>query len=303
MAYRLKPHDRIDQEMKRVLREEAEAAAEQLLMAGKGNGEEAVHEARKSVKKIRAALRLVRGEIGGVYRQESARFREIGQKLSELRDAGAMVETFDGLRKGYEDEVDGRVWNALHKTLLKRKSETEQAVDARQLFETYPQDMVAMAKEVEGWPLHGKGFVMIAPGLEEAFRRGRKAMRTAQRRPTPENFHEWRKRVKDHWYHVRLFREIWGGMMEAYGDVLKDMQTWLGDDHNLAVLRGVIEESDGEFSELLPVIERHQAQLREQALIAGVRVYREEPKRLVRTMAFLWDAPAEKEETLGELKG
>ena len=304
MAYRLKPHARIDREIQRVLKEEAESAAEQLRNAARGDKhDDAIHEARKSVKKIRAVLRLVRPELGGMYREENARFRDIGQKLSALRDAGAMVETFNGLRKRYGDEIDPRVWDALHQTLLKRKDETEQAVGTRQVFEKYPRELEAVAKKVDEWPLHGKGFSVIAPGMKAGFQGGREAMRRAQREPTPENFHEWRKRVKDHWYHVRLLGEIWGGMMEAYGNVLKDLQTWLGDDHNLAVLRGVIEEAGGGFEDLIPVIERHQAQLREQALIAGVRVYRQKPERLVQWMKFLWNAPAEKEEVLEELKG
>lgn len=304
MAYRLKPHARIDREVKRVLKEEAEAAAEQLRNAARGDQpDEAIHEARKSVKKIRAVLRLVRPELGGTYREENARFRQIGQKLSALRDAGAMIETFDGLRKRYRDEVDPRVWDALHQTLLKRKDEAEQAVGTRQVFENYPRMLEAVAKKVEEWPLQGKGFSVIAPGLKAGFQGGREAMRRAQREPTPENFHEWRKRVKNHWYHVRLLGEIWGRMMEAYGNALKDLQTWLGDDHNLAVLRGLIEEAGGGFENLIPVIERHQTQLREQAFIAGVRVYRERPGRLVRRMEFLWNAPAEKEEILEELNG
>lgn len=298
MAYRLKPHERIDREIKRVLKEEADAAAEQLRTAAKGDGAEAIHEARKSVKKIRAVLRLVRPELGGMYPQENARFREIGQKLSELRDAGAMVETVNGLRERYRDEVERQVWTGLHEMLLARKGKTEQAVGMQELLEKYPCDLEAVGGAIEDWPLRGKGFAVIAPGFEEAFRRGRKAMRMAQRKPTPEHFHEWRKRVKDHWYHVRLLGSVWAGMMEAYADVLKDLQVWLGDDHNLTVLRELVE---GEFKDLVPVIERHQAGLREQAFIAGTRVYREKPRRLARRMEFLWNAPAEKEEMLEEL--
>ncbi len=58
----------------------------------------------------------------------------------------------------------------------------------------------------------------------------------AQDDPRPENYHDWRKRVKDHWYHVRLLESLWTEVLEAREASLKNLETWLGDDHNLVVL-------------------------------------------------------------------
>jgi CHAD domain-containing protein len=307
MAYYIEPHKPIAPELKRILKEEVRRTAEQLRNANNSGGAEAIHEARKSVKKIRAVLRLVQTELGGVYRDENARFRDIGRTLSELRDAGAMMETFDGLRKLYKGEIDRGAWDSLRRILEKRREDTERGLNTEQLFEHYPRKLEAVAEQVDDWPLDGDGFAVIAPGLKKAFRRGGEAMKEAQRNPTPESFHQWRKRVKDHWYHVRLLHKIWADMMGAYGDVLKDIQTWLGDDHNLTVLEGLIADASGQTGgekgtkELLAVMARHQAQLRHQASVAGVRVYREKPKRLVQAMKFLWKAPVEPAERLEEL--
>jgi CHAD domain-containing protein len=307
MAYRIEPQESVAREIKRVLKEEVIRTAEQLRNAGSPQNAERVHEARKSVKKIRALLRLVQTELGGVYREQNGRFRDIGRTLSELRDAGAMAETFDGLRKLYGKEVDKRAWDSLRRSLEKRREETERGLNTHHLFDDCPRQLEAIAEQVDDWPLAGNGFSVIAPGLRKAFRRGREAMEEAQRNPTPENFHQWRKRVKDHWYHVRLLHKIWGDMMGAYGDVLKDIQTWLGDDHNLTVLENRITDQNGRAGgekgtkDLLAVIARHQAQLRDQALIAGIRVYRQRPKRLVQAVEFLLKAPAEKEVRLEEL--
>lgn len=301
MAFRVIPHQPIDEELRRVLKEEMTSAAEQLRLSAKGNGDKAIHEARKSVKKIRAVLRLLEGELGGVYDEKSIAFRQIGRTLSELRDAGAMVETFDGLRKRYANQVDGRVWTALRRILLRRKRETEKTVDTETVFRSFPDDLETMATQVDGWlQSRDTGFGMFAPGFEKAFRRGRRAMQKARKRPTPENFHEWRKRIKDHWYHVRLLTRVWGEMMEAYGGVLNDMQTWLGDDHNLFVLEQIVAGEEG-VQDLLSVMKRHQEQLREQTFIAGARVYQTKPKQLGRIVKFLWNAPLEKAEVIGEL--
>ncbi len=43
-------------------------------------------------------------ELGRVYRIENTRLRDIGRKLSEIRDAKAVIEVFDGLLR----EVQGK---------------------------------------------------------------------------------------------------------------------------------------------------------------------------------------------------
>lgn len=293
MAFHLNPELSVAEELKRVLREEMEAAAQQLRIAAQGNGDEAIHEARKSVKKIRATLRLVQANIGNLYAEKNAEFGAVGRTLSELRDAAAMVETYDELRKHYGNQVEKGVWTALRRLLMKRKRDTENAVSDVAVLHRYGQQLDTAAKQVDSWPLRGTQFVTIAPGLVVAFRRGRQAMKRAQKTASPEHFHEFRKRVKDHWYHVRLLHPVWADMMEAYGGVLKEMQTWLGDDHNLTVLRETI-GNEQSLSVLVPIIEQHQAKLRGRALVAGARVYGAKPQQIARTLKFLWNAPPER---------
>ena len=69
-------------------------AIDELGGAVESSPEEAVHSARKDMKKLRALLRLVRGELGAsVYRRENARFREAAATLAGLRDADVMLVT------------------------------------------------------------------------------------------------------------------------------------------------------------------------------------------------------------------
>jgi hypothetical protein len=61
---------------------------------------------------------------------------------------------------------------------------------------------------VKKWPIATDGFAALEPGFEMTFRKGRTAFALAQKRPGPKNYHDWRKRVKDHWYHVRLMEDL-----------------------------------------------------------------------------------------------
>ena len=63
-AYRLLPGEPVGAGMKRILTAQVDDAIAQLRGEAGTEPAEAIHEARKDVKKIRSALRLVRHEIG-----------------------------------------------------------------------------------------------------------------------------------------------------------------------------------------------------------------------------------------------
>src|SRR5262249_50281684 len=99
MAYRFKHRETVPQNVKRIAAEQLDSAL--ALLKGKHgvSREESVHEVRKSIKKTRALLRMVRPELGDFFQAENARLRDAGHELSELRDAGALVGTVNNLRR------------------------------------------------------------------------------------------------------------------------------------------------------------------------------------------------------------
>jgi CHAD domain-containing protein len=67
---------------------------------------EAVHEARKSLKRLRALVKISRPALGDArYRRENAEFRQTGRLLSAARDAKVLIETLDGLLERARDEL------------------------------------------------------------------------------------------------------------------------------------------------------------------------------------------------------
>src|SRR5579862_3728041 len=107
MAYRLEREEPVISGLKRVVREEIESAGDHLAGKKKVTRDEAIHDARKSIKKVRATVRLVGQELGAAGRRENARLRDIAGRLSEFRDAFAILETFDALKKKYPKEAGG----------------------------------------------------------------------------------------------------------------------------------------------------------------------------------------------------
>lgn len=283
-------------EVRHIVREEIEAAVSELRGQGDPDRDEAIHEARKHVKKVRGVLRLMRPELGEVYIRENSFFRDVGLQLSHFRDAGAMLEVWDGMREHFCGEM-GRL-ASIRRGLVARKQEMEQQGGIEKVLRSVALRLSRSARRVEKWPLAADGFEAIAPGLEDIFRRGRKAMAAARELPSPENWHAWRKRVKDHWYHVRLLEAVWDGSMPAYERRLKDLETWLGEDHNLVVLREKVTSepnfysSPAQMAMFVRLIGKYQRELRASALELGGQIYEPKAQEVVKAMRKMWDARA-----------
>lgn len=296
MPYHLIPGEPVPAGVRRIVCEEMESAARQLSGQGDPGRDAAIHEARKSLKKIRGALRLMRPEIDPVYRLENHWFRDAGLRLSRFRDAGVMIETFDALREKYGAELGRNRLARIRHGLLARKQQAEAQGNIEAVLGRIAASLLRRKRRVGAWPLAATGFAAIAPGLEASFRRGRKALARVRQDPSAANYHEWRKRVKDHWYHVRLLEGLWDSSMHAYEKRLKDLETWLGEDHNLVVLEEQV-KADPEFygsaaqiALLTKLTGKYQNELRELALTAGHHIYGCKPRQFSRRIRHLWDA-------------
>jgi CHAD domain-containing protein len=145
---------------------------------------------------------------------------------------------------------------------------------------------------VDAWELGTDGFDLVRPGLEREYRRGRSALRAVRGDPSAEAVHEWRKRVKDLWYHLRLLQSAWAATMTAAADEAHALSDLLGDHHDLSVLIDDAREQapgDPGLADLGELAERRQAELLAEALPVGERLYAEKPVRFGRRMARYWE--------------
>ena len=286
MAYQLKSGESIPGGLKRIVKEELESASVRLANPGEAGAGVAIHEARKSVKKTRAALRLLRPELGRAYGPQNRMLRAAGRKLSRLRDAAVVAETFGRLTHKFPGELSEPAAAAIRARLAARKERMDRKAKTAGLLDDVGASLRACGERAEKWPLHRDGFSALAPGIETAFRRAGKAMEKARKHPSPENFHGWRKRVQDHWYQTRLLSGVCGPALSARAKALKTLQTQLGDDHNLEVLRQKTAAQPGAET----LIARYQNELRASALALGHRIFDEKPRQFTRRIVRLWPA-------------
>jgi CHAD domain-containing protein len=287
-SYGLERGESVPDGAARIARGRIDHAIDELTGNSDSSPEEAVHGARKDMKKLRALLRLVRGEIGDKrYRREAACFRDAGRELAGVRDADVMLATLDSL--GLSKRAGGPLRQALEAHKIRTGAGTrEQAAAAATEILTEARARVA------DWPLERDGFAPFEEGLERIYRRGRRGYRAARRDPTAENLHEWRKRVKDLWYHCSILEASWPPVMKALADEAHELSDRLGDDHDLAVLLAWAQENTGaaDTAPLEAAVAERRAQLQAEAFAYGARLYADKPGAFVARIERWWDASA-----------
>jgi CHAD domain-containing protein len=106
MAKQLRNTEAGTQGVRRILRQQTHQALE-ALNESQLLSDEVVHEVRKQLKKVRAALRLLRKALGSrIYDHENAFFRDVARPLTEVRDAKILIDTLDQLTEHFSDQAN-----------------------------------------------------------------------------------------------------------------------------------------------------------------------------------------------------
>jgi CHAD domain-containing protein len=277
-SYRFLEGEAVPEALRRIALGRIDHAIDELRLKSGSSPEEAVHEARKDMKKLRSVLRLARAELGDeVYRPENECFRDAARRLSGVRDADVMLDTLGTLRGSYP---------ALRNALKAHRREARAGEEPDGVIEV----LEAARDRVGDWPLEHDGFGALEGGLRRIYRRGRRAWRAVEEEPTTEDLHEWRKREKDLWYHLTLFGDAWPEVLTPTADEAHDLSDRLGDDHDLAVLRDWTREHVGPVAGFDDAVAERRLDLQRDALHLGRRLYAERPGAFVARLRGYWEA-------------
>lgn len=261
MAYRFKKDEVISHATQRVFAEEIASAVGQLVRSKKRA--QAVHEARKSIKKIRGLLSL----LGPGYKRHDRYFRDTGQLLSESRDNTVILQVFDALAAKHPEVDIRQVRSNLQHTARRSPAEKDVSPHVVQALRQAPA-LACPELQLES----------VQFAVDATYRCGRKAFKRAQKEESAERWHNFRKQVKQHWYHLRLLEN------ESTAKRIEDLhqlETSLGDDHNFHVLRSHLEAEietsldRKQIGKVIAWIDAESHALRQKALEAGAKLYAE----------------------------
>jgi CHAD domain-containing protein len=279
MAYRLQKGRKLNRSLKKAVSRQLTGAIHQLLTAGRENPD-GIHEVRKHLKKVRAALRLIRTPLDDRYQPQNDAARDAARCLSTARDDEILPEIFERLTGSLPPEE--RKGFASVRVRLNNRQVAAQSIQAADRHRTLL-TLIRLNGAVQEWPDVSEE--AVRDGWKAGFKRARKAWKEVEQNAEPLRMHAWRKKVKTHWYQTRLLQDLLPGISPRL-EPLRELSVLLGAFHDLAVFREQTEILPADFGtpDQVETLNRlaaaEQSSLLEKALALGKELFNRKPDPL-----------------------
>ena len=298
MAYRFKLKEDLQHGVRRIAVEQVEKA----LSAPHGKADRVVwvHETRKSLKRLRSLLRLVRDGLGErTWREENAALRLIARNLSSLRDRDVLRQTLAVLADHADEDLGHAVaWLEASITKEPGRARSSDEKSSAAAVAAALADLGAARDRMSGINVEGSHTEVLAQGLARAQRSGREALARLEADATDDNLHELRKSVQIYQRQHALVQAAWPELQAVRIETARACAQRLGEAQDLAVLGGArkVQRSSAQGAErdladqLLAACRARQAELRDGALPAVHRLLALRPKAAGAELAACWQA-------------
>ena len=168
-----------------------------------------IHEIRRSVKKIRAILRLLRDSMGyPVYIRENNFFRDVSRKLSKVRDSEVILKQTESiinhLPSKYKKISSDRI---IHELIRQRDELIGLIRDQDETLDVIQAEIQGHVEQIRKIHLKNKSFTAISSGIKRIYRQARKYLKATIHTGDPEMIHCLRKRVRYLWYHLSMLKK------------------------------------------------------------------------------------------------
>lgn len=289
MAYRFKLDESLAKGFRRIAREQISRALSEL--GPSDVPPSGVHESRKTMKRLRALLRLVRPQIGDkAFKARNTGLRDASQLLTSQREHQVLSETIAKL-EAIHGEAGATILSSFKKAIEGSASAAQTSL-APEAAENLRALLEKEGRRLEKLKLKGDGFQLLAPGLEQNYDKGRRALSKAYKSPSSDQFHDLRKTVQWHWRHMALLSRAWPEYFDVRIQAARELSQILGDDHDMAMLQIAaksLSKSRGEdFGPVIRLSCARQEELRADCFDRARRLYAEQPEDFVRRMETYW---------------
>ena len=278
--------------LKRIFRGQLHGARECLADDGRLTDEE-IHQARKSIKRARATLRLLRpGLTRAEFKSTNRSLRDIARPLTQARDSKVLLDCLNSLRKHFQDIEDCLGVDELERGLQRQKLRSRKEVGSHtKAAAVLRSELRRLEAEAKKWNVEVDDWELLEPALERIYRNARREYARASKLQSDERLHEWRKQVKHFWYSMQILTPLRPGQVGEIADLAHKLANYLGDDHDLAVLNQYVLASESESSETLTaLIVKRRGDLQDRAFAVGERMFDDQAKDFVRTLRSLYQA-------------
>lgn len=280
--------------VRRIARSQIEKALDAL--GARALSDERVHVARKELKKARGTLRLLRPALGdSLYARENLTLRDAARPLSRIRDGKVLLDAVDMVVERFGAPARAIPLDGLRRALRRERTRVRREVlNGTGALRVQRESLKKALERSARWPVGDHGWSVVGEGFARVYGKGRKALAAAEVDRSPANLHEWRKQVKYLWHQLQALQPLWPGPIGELADQAHQLADYLGDDHDLSVLRAKVMSNKDAFpgaaarGALLALIDRLRTELRDKAMVLGRRLYEEKPSALEARFGQYW---------------
>jgi len=276
---------------RRVLLHHVDAAIH--ILQRRSLGDEPVHEARKEMKRARAGCRLLCNALGETaYQRLNRSVRDAARPLTPIRDSKVLHEALDDLLQEASESAQESDVSQVRRALRQEHASSRDKLSNKEIAASRArlQEVKQRLQEVPDFRLD---HASVDAALGRAYKKAHKAFAAAQREPSNEHLHEWRKQVKYHFHQLELVQPLKPNRIDATIKQAHKLADHLGDDHDLALLQQkiVLHATQAPASSaavatdaLIDEIKRRRAKLQRKSYRLGKKLYADKPKRVAKRM-------------------
>lgn len=269
-----------------------ERAVELLSIAGP-IAPDSIHESRKAVKRIRAVLQLVRGDLGPRFDDWNHRLRTVNRRLSSTRDVDVCLATIQDWEET-RPEWQRQVLQRFQADLMSQRLRAEEDLSVR-LRDSLVEELGIVMQGMMAWRSETPDFELIRPAVRDMVRRARRMLDRLDERSRSDKIHSLRKIVKLRLYWLEFLQPIWPRGMRTEIQLVDELSSRLGKYHDLVVFAERLGNTavEGETSavrdreRLLKLLRCRQRKLAAQGLKLARRLFAEHPKAYTRRWKML----------------
>jgi CHAD domain-containing protein len=272
MSYRIEKNEALSAALGRIAAEEIALAMSELR---RRNRARAMHNTRKSLKRLRSLLRSLRVAFPGqIFRRENRRLAAAGRKIAPLRDVHVQLRALGKL------PASNAAAKRIQQNLLRQQEACTRKIPA---LRRAVRQMLSASRETFAALAPGRATPEdLTRGLQRVYKRGRAALKAARRNRTPENLHEWRKQAKTLGHGLDLIERLCSKKAGTMIQRTEQLCQALGDDHDLFLVLQVLRREDAarparDYRRLARLISAKRRRLQKEGFKLGRKVFGQKP--------------------------
>jgi len=289
MSYQITKNEPIETSLKNILVSGIKDAAS-VLSLSQGLHREQFKQARKSLKKARAVLFLLRGSISDEkFAKEEKSLRSLSRTFRDVRDAHVTEEVFQKLLDDHQKSFKLEEIHEIKLFLVEESKRTVEKVfkQEKKLREAIELLQAAMERIPE-IKVKGDVWESIDESLRSIYHECLELNHYCQETDDEEMFIEWRKAVKFLRVELDFFLAGLSPETKKWNRSLHELSDVLGEFQDLTMIQEQLDENRKEIKNkkalelILSLIKEKKKALRKNARLIGKEVFSEKPKSFMK---------------------